>query len=175
MKYIIVSALALLWALCVSTQTSKNAAAPHFEDFPETEKWSGTAAKVRIDTPAKKMFRTQFRDAARQAPNFAGHYRITTWGCGTDCFEGGMVDLETGTVSVLPSSMLKRGWEYRMMCYSAFQPSGIESRADSRLLIIRCANAQGSDGGAHLCTFYFVFENGSFKKIAENVDRERVF
>jgi len=67
-----------------------------------------------------------------------------------------MVDLETGTVSVLPSSMLKRGWEYWMMCYSAFQPSGI-------------------DGGAHLRTSYFVFENGSFKKIAENVDRERVF
>lgn len=42
-------------------------------------------------------------DAERSArsslgPNFAGHYRIVTWGCGSACLELAIVDLENGRV-----------------------------------------------------------------------------
>ena len=85
-----------------------------------------------------------------------------------------MVDLATGKIIELPTSMRGKGWKYWMLCYSAFQPSGVESRAESRLLVIRCANIMGKDGGSYLRTSYFVFENDSFKKIRE-VKGDRVF
>jgi len=85
-----------------------------------------------------------------------------------------MVDLATGKVVALPTSWRDKRWEYWMVCNSAFQPSGIESHADSRLLVIRCADISVKNDGAHLRTSYFVFENDSFKKISE-VKGERVF
>lgn len=62
-----------------------------------------------------------------------------------------------------------------MVCYSAFQPSGIESRANSRLLIVRCADVIGKDGGSYLRSSYFVYENHSFKKVFEEIGKDRVF
>jgi hypothetical protein len=167
--------LILLLSVSSAAQTTKKPKLPLFEDFPVAERWAGSHAKVLLDTPAVRMFRTQFRDAALKPPNFAGHYRITTWGCGTLCFEGGMVDLATGKVIALPASARNRGSEYWMLCYSAFVPSGIESRADSHLLIVRCADIIGRDGGSHVRASYFVFENESFQKIAEQIGTERVF
>jgi len=86
-----------------------------------------------------------------------------------------MIDLATGRVIELPTSLRGKGGEYWMLCFSAFQPSGVESRADSRLLVIRCANIIGKEGGSYLRTSYFVFENDSFKKIGEVKGEERVF
>jgi len=165
----------LLLPLCSAAQTTKEPKSPRFEDFATTEKWTGKTAKVIVNSPHVRMFRTQFRLAALQPPNFAGHYRITIWGCGTVCFEGGMVNLATGKVMELPTSLRGKGWEYWMVCHSAFQPSGIESRADSRLLIVRCADVIGKEGGSHMRTSYFVYENESFKKISEETGKERVF
>ncbi len=85
------------------------------------------------------------------------------------------MDLATGKVIKLPTVERGKGLDYWMLCYPAFQPSGIESRADSRLLIIRCANIVRKDGGSHLRTSYFVFENDSFTKIGEVKGEGRVF
>jgi hypothetical protein len=177
MKHAMAVALTLVLASFVAAQSSKHSNVPQFEDFPETEKWAGSPVKVVLDRTPVRMFRTQFRLASLQPPNFAGHYRIAIWGCGTQCLEGGMVDLVTGRVVELPSlsSLRGKGPEYWRLCDSAFQPSGIESRANSRLLIIRCANIIGKDGGTYLRTSYFVLENESFKKIGEVKGEERVF
>lgn len=52
-----------------------------------------------------------------------------------------------------------------------------QTRAASRLLIVNCSDAYARepDGGTHLRTSYFVFENGKFREIAEHVGQERVF
>jgi len=121
------------------------------------------------------MFRGQFRYAALQPPNFAGHYRIAIWGCGTQCLEGGMNRPCDRKSHRTPNFVARQRWEYWMLCFSAFQPSGIESRPNSRLLEIRGANITGKDGGAYLRTSYFVFENDSFRKIGEVKDKEQVF
>jgi len=175
MKQTALVAFTLLLYSCLSAQSGKDHKVPRFEDYPETEKWAGSPPKVALDRPVVRMFRGQFRYAALQPPNFAGHYRIAIWGCGTQCLEGGMIDLATGRVIELPTSLRGKGGEYWMLCFSAFQPSGVESRADSRLLVIRCANIIGKEGGSYLRTSYFVFENDSFKKIGEVKGEERVF
>lgn len=42
------------------------------------------------------LFRTKVREAARKGPNFAGHYTIATWGCGSDCEAFAVVDAISG-------------------------------------------------------------------------------
>jgi hypothetical protein len=175
MKHATVAVLLLTLGSSSFAQVAKDAKLPRFEDFPKTEKWAGSPVRVVLDRHPVRMFRTQFREASLQPPNFAGHYRIAIWGCGTQCLEGGMIDLATGKVIKLPTVERGKGLDYWMVCYSAFQPSGIESRADSRLLVIRCANIVGTDGGSYLRTSYFVFENDSFKKVGEVKGEERVF
>ena len=44
------------------------------------------------------MFRTRITKEALQGPNFAGHYTVATWGCGTGCTEFAIVNAKTGTV-----------------------------------------------------------------------------
>jgi hypothetical protein len=77
---------------------------PRFEDYPVEEKWNGIAAPVKLQSRADRMFRANFRNAAREKPNFAGDYSVATWGCGTQCVEGGIVDLTTGELSCITIS-----------------------------------------------------------------------
>lgn len=44
------------------------------------------------------MFRTNLRTAARDGVNFAGHYILTTWGCGTNCSQSAIIDARNGQV-----------------------------------------------------------------------------
>jgi hypothetical protein len=152
---------------------------PRFEDYAVPEKWGGIAAPVQFQTPSDREFRTQFIRASKEPPNFAGHYRVATWGCGTDCLEGGIVDLSTGQLLPLPHS--RNYWPGKWgLC--AFVTGGefdraVQTRPTSRLLIANCSDAysQGRNAGTYLRTSYFVFENGKFRKIAEHVGKERVF
>jgi hypothetical protein len=51
------------------------------------------------------MFRTRLREAAAQPSNFAGHYIIATWGCGTDCLMGAAINARSGRVTFLPATI----------------------------------------------------------------------
>jgi hypothetical protein len=42
------------------------------------------------------------REGAKQGPNFAGHYTVVMWGCGSDCMEVAVVDAKTGHVYFVP-------------------------------------------------------------------------
>ena len=55
-----------------------------FEDYPVTAIFKGTPAlpKLRL---GDRLFRTRIRKGAAKGPNFAGHYTIADWGCGTRC------------------------------------------------------------------------------------------
>lgn len=63
--------------------------------------------KERIAHPARpdlrggdaRLFRTRLREAAQEGPNFAGHYTIASWGCGTGCLNFAVIDLKTGRVA----------------------------------------------------------------------------
>ena len=60
------------------------------------------------------------RGAVGVRPDFAGHYGVNSWGCGTECVQIGIVNLKNGKV-------------YMPGFAASF---GIETRADSRLLIV---------------------------------------
>ncbi|HAF21422.1 MAG TPA: hypothetical protein DCK93_00685, partial [Blastocatellia bacterium] len=69
---------------------------PHFKDYPASEMYKGATAPLVL-TRADQTFKTRLRWAAKnQKPNFAGHYILTSWGCGAECVMGAVIDARTG-------------------------------------------------------------------------------
>jgi hypothetical protein len=140
---------------------------PRFEDFPVSEKWSPPPALLKLTTPSERMFKTRLTNAAKEPPNFAGHYRVTYWGCGSECSAGALVDLQTGDAFPLPLAKPNgTGWEKWIMCTASFEGTGDEFHIESRLMIVRC----GLNYSDHLQknipdTYYFLWEETRFRQL----------
>jgi len=155
---------------------------PRFEEYPVHESWTGAPPAIRFRSRPERMFRTQFRNAALMPPNFAGHFRVATWGCGTACLSGGIVDLSSGRILALPYPVWRVGatGAQKVWALCGFVSGGeydevAQTRPDSNLLILNCADSYGKDEGTYLHTSYYLFQNGRFRKIADHVGDERVF
>ncbi len=92
---------------CLMALGKAPATAPKFGDFP--------AAVVSIAKPAAvdlrsaqgaRQFRTVLREGAADGPNFAGHYTIVGWGCGSSCLDWAIVDALNGQVFFSPDSRI---------------------------------------------------------------------
>lgn len=74
---------------------------PEFDDYAVLDTtFEGTPAPVN---PASAEYGNQFRTmlgrGAANGPNFAGHFTVVTWGCGTACQVVAVVDAVTGDLS----------------------------------------------------------------------------
>ena len=107
----------------------------HFDDFRVTETWDGSRAPLNIQSRAERAYRTRLTTASKQPPNFAGHYRVTVWGCGSNCISGAVIDLATGSIIPLPD---QKSHAQFTVCQSAYDGSGVEYRLDSTLMIVKC-------------------------------------
>ena len=156
--YLTLLSVTVLWLGCarVSAQTSPaggSSEVPQFKDYPAGELYKGATAPLVL-AQKDQEFRGKLRAAAKsQKPNFAGHYILTTWGCGGGCVMGAVIDARTGKVY---------WWEFTVCCWPEtddnFKP--IDFRADSRLIIFSgLRNEKEGDDGAH----FYVFDNGQFK------------
>ena len=89
---------------------------PSFEDFPVTSIYNGTSTEVNISSnPNARQFRTALRWAVKgNPPNFAGHYIVAEWGCGSSCQSGMIIDTISGTVYDMPDEATTRGIEYKL-------------------------------------------------------------
>jgi hypothetical protein len=72
--------------------------APRFEDYPAKPFAGANAAPDVTSDPLSKRYRTQLRSWAGEKPNFAGHYILATWGCGTSCMQIAIIDAISGKV-----------------------------------------------------------------------------
>jgi hypothetical protein len=98
----ILTAGAMASLLCVSVAHAQKL--PRFTDYPVSESFSGKTAPLVLSGEAR-AFRTRLKEAAREKPNFAGHFIVTTWGCGTECVMGAVIDASTGRVFMLPTTL----------------------------------------------------------------------
>ena len=73
----------------IETQ-SKNESVRIFEGTPETVDFT--------TMPEAQTFYTNITKAVASGSNFAGHFTLVHWGCGTDCFGYAVVNTETGEV-----------------------------------------------------------------------------
>src|SRR3954452_4424077 len=85
----------LLAALLVATTAT---ASDEFLSYPAVHRLSRAPAAPIVTSGKAHRYRTVLRDEAREGPNFNGHYRVASWGCGTNCIEWAVIDLETGKV-----------------------------------------------------------------------------
>jgi hypothetical protein len=132
--------------------------APRFRDYPVGGIYRGRAVRVVL-TPDNRLFRTRLRAAARQPPNFAGHYVVTTWGCGTGCRSGAVIDLKTGRVYPLPHQLCC--WPYGEPPY----PEPLEFRAGSRLLVLTGARAATETEEGEVGRHFYEFRGGRFRHL----------
>lgn len=68
-------------------------------DLPPVKLYKGKPAKVDFSTnPNARLFYTKITGDAAVGPNFAGHFTVSGWGCGTGCGGYSIVDSITGNI-----------------------------------------------------------------------------
>jgi hypothetical protein len=135
---------------------------PSFSDHPAAARFTGRNAAPVLNTVEARRFRRMIRDGARQKPNFDGHYIVTTWGCGSDCEMGAIIDAVSGKVVALPvvaGSPQDAKWDSTHFDY----------RLDSRLLVMHGMIGEEPPMGAH----YFTFDGGKLTHIKTIVKPEK--
>lgn len=141
----------LLFCCCSHLIVARNRI-PQFKDYPVKTIYRGKNARLLLTSDAR-TFKTRLREALKGAPNFAGHFIVTSWGCGTGCQVGAIIDARTGKVFWFPfpigqTSDVDEG----------FRP--VEFRLDSKLIIFSGVRVDKDDEeeGAR----FYKFENGRF-------------
>ncbi|MDO8559867.1 MAG: hypothetical protein Q7S23_02395 [bacterium] len=92
-----------------------------FADYPAPDAYAGPRANVDFETSpaAAKIVGPRIIDGLTYGPNFAGHYTVIEWGCGTSCQMHAIVDAKTGGI----------------VEYSLGSAFSLQYRLDSRLLV----------------------------------------
>jgi hypothetical protein len=110
----------------------------------------GAPAHPKLQTPLEEEHATVIRESAARGPNFAGHFRVVDWGCGTSCGVYVIVDERNGKVFDPPE--LARGVELGV--------SGPKFRVNSTLMVVASCPPQGVYGLKN-CQRKFYEWNGS--------------
>lgn len=96
------------------------------------------------------------REGAKAGPNFAGHYTIVSWGCGTACIEVAIVDATNGHV-FFPAQL-------QPLAYQAVTDStpDMQYQIGSRLLIVAGSPMDREDNiGIH----YFTWNGRALREV----------
>lgn len=107
-KFLSVLCLAIAVSLCGAPTTSARAdvAEMLYKKEYQVKNRFRVTRYVRPNIRQSKftyMFRTRISNAGKLGyPNFANHYIVETWGCGTSCQLGAIINALTGQVMDLP-------------------------------------------------------------------------
>lgn len=154
--------LFLIAAVCLSVCAAQAQAKklPTFSQYAvKAEKIK--PAKVNINTPDTRAFRTRLREAAREGVNFAGRFVIAAWGCGTGCLNGVVIDGKTGKV-YFPKSLSGFGLGYGDWTNNH---EALEFKPNSKLLIIN-GFIGGDDERQAEGKYYLLWTGTDFKRLA---------
>ena len=100
---------------------------------------------------------------AKDGPNFAGHYTIVRWGCGSDCRQFAIVDARTGTV-YFPRELTQIDSGPYIGDDPLASEESLQFRRDSRLLIAVGRRYVGEkDRG--IGKYYYRWQNNKLKLI----------
>ena len=132
-KRVPLTVFATLILLALSAVVRSEIYSPTFSDFPIKQQSIANVAKPDVSKGRAHSFRTRLREGAAKGPNFAEHYTIVLWGCGTDCIEFAIIDAANGAVYFPPFPTVQS-----VICHDdKVIPRNVEFRLDSRLLIVR--------------------------------------
>jgi hypothetical protein len=106
---------------------------PGFRSYPATVDKARVSAINFKNNPGARTMRTRLTEALHGGVNFAGHYIVAGWGCGTVCISGAIIEARTGNV-LWPLPLNALGVWY---AGDSYVKDPVEYRKNSRLLIIR--------------------------------------
>ncbi|HJU07914.1 MAG TPA: hypothetical protein VJ727_05460 [Rhodanobacteraceae bacterium] len=113
-------------------QATAAVSVPAFNQFPVKEHFRGRAARPNLSSPRAHLYRTVLRDAAKNGPNFAGHFIIALWGCGSACASWAMINARTGAVWFAPFTVSAPPCKDS----PAFCNQSIDFELDSNLIVV---------------------------------------
>lgn len=123
------------------------------------------AKNVKVNLKSHKnanSYRTNLRNAAKEGVNFAGHYILTTWGCGTNCSQSAIIDARNGRV-FFPRELEGAGFGF---CELPDDSEPLVSQADSRLLILNGFKGGDLEVENARCGIYYLEWTGTkFKQV----------
>ena len=127
---------------------------------------------VKVNLKSHKsanMFRTNLRNAAKEGVNFAGHYILTTWGCGTNCTQSAIIDARNGKV-FFPEQLEGAGFGFCEL------PDATEQKvfkANSRLLVLNGFKGGDLSIDNAPCGIYYLEWTGTGFKQVKFVQKKR--
>ncbi len=131
----ILAVASLLLSTCVCAQM------PTFEQYPVTSHYTGPVRSLKLISAQDKEFRSHLAETAQRPVNFAGHYVLSTVGCGASCVLTSILDAKTGRVSWLPFSL---------GCWNSDVLDPVQFRLDSDLLVLSGKRDEASDGTSYM-------------------------
>lgn len=105
-----------------------------------------------------RMFRTRLREAWRGGVNFAGHFIYASWGCGTGCVQGAIIDTKTGIV-YFPEELQGMGFGFSD---EPIPDEPIRFRKDSKLFILHGRTADAGENAPNVN--YLVWQGTKFER-----------
>ncbi|MET3179541.1 UNVERIFIED_ORG: hypothetical protein ABIC43_002697 [Variovorax guangxiensis] len=143
--------------LCSAATAAAPKAPPKFADYLITARdqpSAGPRPPLRLTTRTARRYTTVIHRAYSEPPNFAGHLRVASWGCGTDCRNFAVLDQNTGQAYTLPNVDAIVG-------AMGNADERVDFRLDSRLLIISGSfNEKPPEG-----KFYYLWTGQRLKRI----------
>jgi hypothetical protein len=109
-------------AILCSSLAALGQSSMSFRDYSVSLKFRGRPAAPLHNTLNSRFYRTKIREAVENRPNFADHYTLAQWGCGSACVRFSIIDSKDGRVYDFPSTV---SWNDE-------EPSGVIFRRDSR-------------------------------------------
>ena len=140
-----------------SMQNNLPVSAPGFAHYRTGTIFRGKPAKVIINTAKARQFRTRLREDSRLGPNFAGHYTVVFWGCGTGCAQIAIVNAITGKVIWLPQDWVDIPDEQNIKTNRNY-------RLDSRLLIVTKSHY---DARASFTGYFYLMDRDRLRLIKQ--------
>lgn len=171
MKYKFLTILLGIIALSISASAQRK---------PTFAAYSSRVEKIRnikVDLRSKdaRMYRTNLRNAAKTGVNFAGHFVLTGWGCGTNCSVWAVIDARSGHV-YFPNEFAGVGFGFCDLpdhAMPADAPNLADDssgplfyKKDSRLVVLTGYTGGGLDNQKAKCgVYYFEWTGASLRQL----------
>lgn len=147
--------MVMLIAMLSAIALAQTARRPSFNAYPaKVEAKRANAINFRQSHDAR-TFRTRLTEALRGSVNFAGHYIIAGWGCGTGCISGAIIDTRNGYVY----------WPEQLNALSTgtaadgnYVKEPVAYRKNSRLLVITGSPGKAKDDDPDLPSGEYYYE-----------------
>ena len=155
-------ALIVLWivpAAAFQSPVPRNEGVPSFQDYsvPPSQIFKGTPASPQFKTAGQRLFRTRIRQGAAEGANFAGHYAIAQWGCGSNCVGLAVIDVQSGEVFDSPFGAPDTAY---IGFVPPFEERGLFFHVDSRLFI-----ANGCPNDKSCGVYFYEWTGTGFRRL----------